>query len=567
MPYNWRPRRYKKPKKRLYLRSLVKAVSMVLIVAAVVASALCVYRRVRAQRAAAQDQVTQDVVTTQLAQLRAQVHTMQQQTREQAATAPVTIGTWQAVQRTVEDGVIQVFTHMGRFNWVRPYRAPEEVTSVGSGFFINEKGEFLTNYHLVAQARSVMVRLPRLGQKQYKAEVIGVCPDRDVALMRLTDKARAEVEKKVGTIAHLQLGDSDQVGRTQEVMALGFPLGKLSLKSTIGNVSGWEHAGSGQSFIQLTSPLNPGNSGGPAVDAHGTVVGVNTAGVVGAQNTGFFIPITEVKHVLHDLYKTKLLRKPVLGGDFSIYMDNVRECLGNPPGGGWYITRVYEKTLLSKAGVRTGDVLYAINGHDLDEYGDVEVSWAPDAKVSVSDLLNRYVMGDTLHLVLYRHGKRKEVSITLDDSFVLPVRKMYPEFEQIDYEIFGGMIVMPLNINLINIFLEHDNSLASFLTQFARPEHQYKKCLVITHLFPDSPAKDAKLLGVGLILDEVNGSKVETLTDLRKALLHGRRNKFVTITTQYDRRFVALEYDEVRKKEPVLAQIHGYQVTKLVQNL
>lgn len=560
MSYNWHPRRYKKARRKQYTQYWRVSAS-IFFVAVLITGGMYTMRTIRTSQVR-----THDLMTEELSRLRAQMQTMQAQVRDEVTAAPVTTGTWQAVQHAVEDGVIQVFTHMGRFNWLRPYRAPEEVTSVGSGFFINEKGEFLTNYHLVAQARSVMVRLPKLGQKQFKAEVIGVCPDRDIALMRLTDKARAEVEEKVGTIAHLILGDSDQVGRTQEVMALGFPLGKLSLKSTIGNVSGWEHAGSGQSFIQLTSPLNPGNSGGPAVDTRGTVIGVNTAGVVGAQNTGFFIPITEVKHVLRDLYKTKLLRKPVLGGDFSIYMDNVREFLGNPSGGGWYVTHVYNNTLLAKAGVHTGDVLYEINGHALDEFGDVEVSWAPDTKVSVTDLLNRYVMGDTLRLVLYRRGKRKEVSLTLDDSFVLPVRKMYPEFENIDYEIFGGLIVMPLNINLINIFLEHDNSLASFLTQFARPENQYQQCLVITHVFPDSPAKDSKLLGVGLILDEVNGTKVETLSDLRTALLQGRRSKFVTITTQYDRRFVALEYDEIREKEMVLAQVHGYTMSPLLKS-
>ena len=361
------------------------------------------------------------------------------------------------------------------------------------------------------------MRLPRLGQEQLNAEIVGVCPERDIALLRLPDRVKIRIIASIGSIPFLALGDSDEVIRTQEVMALGFPLGRLSLKSTIGNVSGWERIGC-QSFIQLTSPLNPGNSGGPAINQDGVVIGVNSAGIQGAQNTGFFIPITEVKHVLRDLRTTKLLRKPVLGGDFAMYLDPVREYLGNPEGGGWYVTNVYEGTLLARAGVQRGDVLYEINGYKLDKYGDIEVSWATDSRVSVLDLLNRYGMGDTLSLVVYRKGKRKDCSLILDDSFVLPIRKVYPDFEPVDYEVCGGMVFMELNLNIIQALLNHDSSLASILTQYLRPEKQYETVVIVTHVFPGSPAKEAKLIDVGLIVDTINGVKVRTLSQLRHAI-------------------------------------------------
>jgi serine protease Do len=506
------------------------------------------------------------VLTKELATTRAQLFSMQQEVRHEAASVPTSASNWLHVQKKIENGVVQVFSSVARINWLRPYRAPDEVMGAGSAFFINDRGDMLTNYHVVNQARSVMVRLPRLGQLQYRAEVVGVSPERDVALLRLTDKARAEIEAKIGTISYMALGDSDQIGRTQEVMALGFPLGRTSLKSTIGNVSGWEHMG-GQSLVQLTSPLNPGNSGGPAVNNRGEVIGINSSGIMSAQNTGFFIPINEVKHILDDLYKTPLLRKPVLGGDFSIYLDTMREYLGNPPGGGWYVNHVYKGTLLDRAGIKAGDVLYQVNGYDLDCYGEVEVSWAPDTRVLVLDLLNRYNIGDTIHLVLYRRGERKECTIVLDDSFILPVRRMFPDFESVDYEVFGGMVLMPLSINVINALLEYDNSLASVLARFARPDAQYEQAVIITHIFPDSPAKDAKLLDVGLIIESVNGYKINTLRELRAALLASRQEKFFTITTQHDRRFAILSYDDVREKEARLAALHGYAVSKVVKAL
>lgn len=469
-----------------------------------------------------------------------------------------TTSPWLEVQRTVEDAVVQVFSHVTPLNWLEPYKAPREGLGSGSGFFISADGDMLTNYHVVAQARQVKVRLPHLGQERFDVDVVGVCPDRDIALLRLTDEVKEKVIAKLGKVPYLPLGESDTVGRTQEVMAVGFPLGRLSLKSTIGNVSGWERFGS-QSFIQLTSPINPGNSGGPTFNNRGEVIGVNTAAIPNAQNTGFFIPITEVRSALRDLYSTKLLRKPVLGGDFSIYTDHTRELLGNPPGGGWMVMRVYPNTLLERAGVQAGDVLYSLNGYELDMYGDVEVSWATDSKVSVLDLLNRYMIGDVLQMVVYRRGERREVALTLDDSFMLPIRKMYPDFEEIEYEIFGGMIVMPLNINVINALLEADSSLATYLTKYARPENQYEEVLIVTHIFPNSPAREAKLLNAGNIIDEINGQRVRTLAQFREAVAAANAGtRFMTVTTLCERVLAVLSMEEIRAKEPFLAKLYGY---------
>lgn len=544
-----------------------KVLLIPLIVGIVIAGSLvCGYGAYRIAAKIVDQAAVLHVLTKELATTRSQLLSIQQEVRHEAATTPTSGANWLHVQKDIEHGVVQVFSSVARFNWLRPYRTPDEVTSAGSAFFINAQGDLVTNYHVVSQARSIMVRLPRLGQMQYRAEVIGVCPERDVALLRLSDKAREEIEKKSGAIVPLAFGDSDQVGRTQEVMALGFPLGRLSLKSTIGNISGWEHMG-GQSLIQLTSPLNPGNSGGPTVNNRGEVIGINSSGIVSAQNTGFFIPINEVKHILADLYKTTLLRKPVLGADFSIYLDTMREHLGNPAGGGWYVNHVYRGTLLDRAGVCAGDVLYEVNGYELDCFGEVEVAWATDARVSTMDLLNRYTIGDSLRLVFYRKGERREVTVMLDDSFTLPVRRVFPDFEKIEYEIFGGLVIMPLSINVINALLEYDNSLATVLTRYARPDAQYEEALIVTAVLPDSPAKEAKLIDPGLIIDTINGKTVRTLRELRAAVLRHKKEKFLTLTTQFERRFAVLSYEDIARKESGLAKQHGYRVGALVKAL
>jgi len=513
-----------------------------------------------------QESTRGQMLSKELATMRGQLLSVQQGLRHEGAASPAVSSNWLGVQRAVEHSVVQVFSSVARMNWLRPYRTPDESLVSGSAFFINERGDMLTNYHVVSQASSIMIRLPRVGQLQFRAKVVGVCPERDVALLALEDKARDELERKVGKITPVVFGDSDLVGRTQEIMALGFPLGRMSLKSTIGNISGWEHFG-GQSLIQLTSPINPGNSGGPSVNSRGEVIGINSSNVPTAQNTGFCIPINEILHILPDLYTTPLLRKPVLGANFTIYLDAMREHLGNPPGGGWYMTHVYKNTLLERAGMQAGDVLYEVNGYELDCYGEVEVSWSTDARVSTPDLLNRYKIGDSLQLVVYRRGERKEVTVVLDDSFVLPIRQLFPDFEKIEYEVFGGMVIMPLSINVINALLEYDGSLASVLTRYARADTQYEQALIVTHICPDSPAKDAKLIEPGLILDTVNGHSVRTLSDLRRALLRHKKDKFLTMTTQFEPRLMVLAYDDICRKEALVARQNGYKVSALVKAL
>jgi len=503
-------------------------------------------------------------MSSALSATRRTVYQLSRAVKSKETPTNIKASSWIGVQRCVEDAVVQVFTETAHIDWLEPYRPRVEGASGGSGFFINRDGDIVTNYHVVSHARFIKIRLPALGQERYDVSLVGACPDRDIALLRLTQETKDAIIKKLGKISYLQLGDSDAVGRTQEVMALGFPLGNLGLKSTIGNVSGWQRIGN-QSFIELTSPINPGNSGGPTVNAAGKVVGINSAGIPSAQNIGYFIPIAEVKNALKDLYKIPFLRKPVLGANFSFYTDTVRKFLGNPPGGGWYVTRVFEGALLAKAGLKEGDVIYEINGHQLDAYGDVEVSWAPDSKVSVLDLLNRYTTGDHVELVYYRNGTRYTADIEMDGGFILPVRKLYEDFDEIEYEIFGGMIIMPLSLNVLQRILNNDGTLASSLAKYGRPENQYEQGLIVTHIFSGSPAKDTKLLSAGACLDKVNGQKVRTLEQFRDAIASGRNSDYITITTLYSQVFTALELKDVREREPKLAAHYGFKVSSSFQ--
>lgn len=219
-------------------------------------------------------QSTTQVEANVLAKLRPLVNA---QPKVSARTIDGTSGnTWLDVQKKVKDTVIQVYTHAIEYNWLEPYKTPEQGESCGTGFFINPKGDFITNYHVIAQGTSIEIQIPSFGLERFDVSIIGVAPERDIALLTLTKESREKIVKKIGKVPYLVLGDSDRILRSQEVLALGYPLGQTRLKSTLGIVSGRERMGG---FIQITAPLNPGNSGGPALNTNGDVIGINSQGI------------------------------------------------------------------------------------------------------------------------------------------------------------------------------------------------------------------------------------------------------------------------------------------------
>ncbi|MBS1988056.1 trypsin-like peptidase domain-containing protein [Candidatus Dependentiae bacterium] len=469
---------------------------------------------------------------------------------------------WLEVQQKVKDTVVQVFANISEFNWLEPYKTPEQSKSAGSGFFINEEGDIVTNYHVVAQAACVQIQIPSFGMERFDASIVGVSPDRDIALLKLTDAARAKISQRINPIPYLELDDSDNILRSQEVLALGYPLGQARVKSTLGIVSGRERLGY-FGYIQITAALNPGNSGGPALNSVGKVIGINNCGVMEAQNVGYIIPINEVKSALQDLYKVPLLRKPTLGCIFTVATPEMVSFLGNPGSGGWYIAKVFEDTLLEAVGIKEDDMLYAVNDNRVDIYGEMNVDWSED-KVSLFEYLNRLTIGDTINFLIYRKGERKEFTFKLEHKYLPSVRSIYPEFEPeaVDYEVIGGMVVMQLTLNHIGRMIQR----CPDLVRFGRVEAQHEPSLVITYIQQNSQADKARVLRPGEIIEAINGEKVKTLDEFRKAALKSADNNYLTIRTE-DKLYGVLALDKIIKDEDSLCSQYFFRKSNLVRRL
>ena len=468
--------------------------------------------------------------------------------------------TWTMVQEKARDTVVQVISQTAEINILQPYRTPKQSGGSGSAFFISEDGELVTNAHVVDEAQAVWIKIPSLGKMIIDVEVIGRAPERDLALLKISEEGLEKIKDKLGKVPFLSLGNSDIVHRVDEVLTLGYPLGQCSLKSTCGVVSGREHIG-GRLLIQIDSPINPGNSGGPALNTLGQVIGITSSGITSAQNVGYVIPINELKMILDDLRKTPLLRRPFLGFFLNNGSGELAKHLGNPVPSGCYIVDVYENSPLAKNGIKTGDMIYEINGIPVDEYGDLALSWSED-KLSLMDYISMLELGQLVTLVCYRNGVKKEVSFPFERTELAPVRQIFLGSDKIDYEIFGGMLLQPLTLNHVPALVAN----APILTRYGSSKHQKEPVLILTHVVPNSQVQRLNLLGEGSIMSEVNGVVVKTMDDLRHAIGQHIGDERMTFKTE-DGVFFVLNTKKVLEDEYKLSQTYQYPISPFMKQM
>src|SRR5215813_5569663 len=176
----------------------------------------------------------------------------------------------------------------------------QEREGAGSGSIINEQGDILTNYHVIADAEKLTVSFG--SGKDYPAKVIGKDPDTDLAVIRLL-----QPPKEALTV--VPMGDSDKLIVGQKVLAIGNPFG-LDRTLTTGVISGLQRPIRARNnrliegAIQTDASINPGNSGGPLLDSHGRMIGINSQILSpsgSSAGVGFAVPVSIAKRVVPQL--------------------------------------------------------------------------------------------------------------------------------------------------------------------------------------------------------------------------------------------------------------------------
>jgi len=290
---------------------------------------------------------------------------------------------------------------------------------VGSGFVIDDSGLILTNSHVVFGRQVIVVTLDD-GTTE-PAQLIGADPIFDVALLRIPKPTQ-------GTLNVVEMGDSDRVRVGEEVVAIGNPLG-LDQSLTRGVISAINRVlpetffSLQESLLQMDTPVNPGNSGGPLVNRCGQVVGITTSVIPDAQNIGFSIPINMAKNLLPSLLKDGKVVRPWLGFHGQFLENVVQELFRFPLVHGFLIEVVEPESPAEKAGLHGGQLELTLAGRDFLIGGDVITKVNGVALTSpdkMLEALNTLKVGSNLRLQLFRQGKYLDVNYTLPERPILP---------------------------------------------------------------------------------------------------------------------------------------------------
>ncbi len=240
--------------------------------------------------------------------------------------------------------------------------APPEIpeSGLGSGVIVSPDGYIVTNNHVVDGAKEVTVELP--DGRELRARVVGRDPQTDIAVVKVDAR----------DLPAITFASSRKVEVGDRVLAIGNPFG-IGETVTTGIVSATgRRAGIGlqyEDFIQTDAAINPGNSGGALVDVEGRLVGINTAILSrsgGFQGVGLAVPSDLVSNVVDNLVAHGKVVRGFLGIGVQDLTPSLADSFGIKRTGGALVTDVQPASPAAKAGIRSGDVVTAINGSPID---------------------------------------------------------------------------------------------------------------------------------------------------------------------------------------------------------
>lgn len=270
----------------------------------------------------------------------------------------------------------------------------------GAGFIVDKNGYIVTNHHVVAKVDHIKVKLHTDDTNEYRARVIGIDPETDLAVIKIDPK---------GPLVPVTIGNSDAVQVGDWAVAIGSPFG-LDASVTAGIVSALARDINGplqlQRFIQTDAAINPGNSGGPLLNIRGEVIGVNTMIATqsgGYQGIGFALPINMVARVYNDIIRTGRVTRGSIGVTWN-KPDNKPElfkALGTKQG--VLVNLVQKGGPAEKAGIKVEDIIIALNGKPIKD-GDDLVSRVADTPI-----------GNSVNLTVDRDGKKLDFKVTIMD--------------------------------------------------------------------------------------------------------------------------------------------------------
>jgi Do/DeqQ family serine protease len=354
--------------------------------------------------------------------------------------------------------------------------------SLGSGVIVRANGLIITNNHVIEGADEIRVSLS--DKREFPAQLILTDPRTDIAVLRINPGTRQ--------LPVVRFGDSDNVRVGDVVFAIGNPF-DVGQTVTHGIVSALARSSVGvgdyQFFIQTDAAINPGNSGGALINSNGDLIGINTAIYSrsgGSMGIGFAVPVTMVKSVLNSVAAGKVVR-PWLGiGGVAVTADKAKALRLDRPVG-VLLSRVVPSSPAARAGLRVGDVVYAIDGKEVGDEDGLRFRVATKSP------------GQSTIITLIRNGQAQNVTATL----VAP-----PEIPARDTTIMRGNNLFQ-GVQIANLSPAFSQELGGGV-----PE----RGIIVLAFANGAPAARFGLLQPGDLFEQINGRAVESVDQLQATL-------------------------------------------------
>ena len=366
----------------------------------------------------------------------------------------------------------------------------------GSGFILSEDGLILTNAHVVRDAKDVSVKLS--DRREFAAKVLGSDPVTDVAVLRIEAKGLPVV----------RLGDPKQIGVGDPVLAIGSPFG-FEQTATQGIVSAKGRSlpgGAVVPFIQTDVAVNPGNSGGPLFDDAGRVIGINSqiySRSGGYQGLAFAIPIDVALKVKDQIVATGSAQHARLGVTVQDLTQPLADSFGLKRPDGALISSVAPDSAAAKAGLKSGDVVTAVNGDPVVRSGEL------------SSRIGMSTPGEQVQLTVWRDKEPREIKATLG--------KIEPEGKQA-----AAVAVEPGKLGLA----------LRPMTPDEKRESRIEQGMVVQSAA--GPAARAGIRG-GDVLLSINGKPTGSMDEIRSVLQSKPKNVALLVQRDGNRLFVPVQ--------------------------